>query len=164
MAKKLTATFTTTVVRLDGGARHHVIPVPDEIAAALKAAKARRLVVTINGKPVKRALQNHADGGSFVLLGQPLLAALGLKRGSAVVIEIGPDPAPDRLEVPDEFALVLAEDAAARERWATFTVGRKRSLLYYVASAKQESTRIKRSLELATKIRTHTLYNDQRAP
>lgn len=160
MAKKLMARFTATVVRLDSGARHHVIPVPEELAAKLKAAKARRLVVRINGQPLKRALQNHADGGSFILLGQPLLSELGLKRGSVVVVEIRPDPTPDRLDVPEEFALVLAQDAAARARWETFTVGRQRSLLYYVASAKQEATRIKRSVELATKIRAHTLHGD----
>ena len=152
--------FTATVVRLEGGARHHLIPVPDQAAAAFKAAKVRRLVGTVNGQPIKRALQNHADGGSFLILGHPLLRELGLERGATVTVELKPDPTPDAVEMPEELAAVLAQDAAAQARWRTFTAGRRRSLIYYVTSAKQEPTRIKRSLELARKIRTHSLYSD----
>jgi hypothetical protein len=161
MKKNLTARFTAEVIRLDTGARHHLLPVPASIAAAFKAAKVRRLIGTINRHPINRALQNHADGGSFLLLGQPLLGELGLKRGSIAKVELKPDPKPDTLELPEEFATALAQDEAARARWETFTPGRKRSLLYYISSAKQEATRIKRSVELTQKIRTHTLYGDK---
>lgn len=161
MKKKLTGRFTAEVVRPDTGARHHLLPVPDAIAAAFKAANVRRLVGTLNGHAIKRALQNHADGGSFILLGRPLLAETGLKRGSIVQVQLKPDPTPDELELPEEFATALAQDAAARARWETFTPGRRRSLLYYVSSAKQEATRIKRSIELTRKIRTHTLHGDK---
>jgi hypothetical protein len=161
VAKKLIARFTTTIVRLEGGARHHILPVPDAIAAAFKKAKVRRLIGTINGQPIKRALQNHADGGSFLILGRPLLRELGLKRDAVATVELKPDPKPDAVEMPDELAVALAQDAAARARWATFTPGLQRSLIYYVTSAKQEATRIKRSVELATKIRTRGLYSDR---
>ncbi len=63
--------------------------------------------------------------------------------------------------MPDAFALVLEQDPAARERWDTFPVGRQRSLLHFITSAKQEATQIKRAWELAEKIRTHTLYGDK---
>ena len=148
-------------MRLDGGARHHIIPVPDAVAAAFKAAKVRRLVGTINGHAIKRALQNHADGGSFLILGQPLLRELGLKRGATARVELKPDPKPDAIEVPAELAVVLAQDEPARARWETFTPGMQRSLSYYVTSAKQEPTRIKRSIELAAKIRTRSLHSDR---
>lgn len=161
MPKNLTARFTAKVIRMDTGLRHHLLPVPDRIAAAFKAAKVRRLLGTINGHPIKRALQNHADGGSFLLLGQPLLAELGLKRGSIAEVELKPDPKPDTIELPEEFAIALAQDSAARTRWGAFTPGFQRSLLYYISSAKQEATRIKRSLEVAHKIRTHSLHSDK---
>jgi hypothetical protein len=161
VAKKISARFTATIVRLDGGARHHILPVPDTLAATFKAAKVRRLIGTVDGKPIKRALQSHADGGSFLILGQPLLRELGLKRGAVVDVMLRPDPAPDVVEVPDELLAVLAQDEPARERWETFTPGFQRSLAYYVTSAKQEPTRIKRSLELAKKIRTHSLHSDK---
>ena len=154
------ARFTTTVVRLEAGMRYHALPVPDDIAEKLKAAGVRRLIATINGHTCKRALQNHADGGSFLIVGQDLLKQCGLKRGSTATVSLVPDPEPDELEMPDAFALVLEQDPAARERWATFPVGRQRSLLHFITSAKQEATQIKRSWELAEKIRTHSLYGD----
>lgn len=86
-------------------------------------------------------------------------AGIGLK--TPVVAEFKPDPAPAKLDLPPEFQAVLNQDAAARARWDTFTVGRRRSLLIYLTSAKTEPTRIKRSLDLARMIRTHTLYGDK---
>ncbi len=159
--KTESVSFVGEIVRLDTGLRHHVLPVPDAVGSAWRKAKIRRLVGTLNGQPVKRALQSHADGGFFLLLGQVLLRELGLKRGSRVQVVLGPDPEPEALDIPEEFALVLAQDEAARTRWESLTLGMQRSLAYYVSSAKQEPTRIKRALDLALKLRTRTLHSDR---
>ncbi len=140
----------------------HIAPVPEDIAATWKAAKVRRLAGTLNGMPVRRALQSHADGGAFIMLGRPLLKEAGLTPKSTLVWDLAPDPKPEDLDIPDELSLALDQDPEARARWESFTLGRRRSLTYYVASAKQESTRIKRSVELTHKLRTHTLYGDKR--
>lgn len=163
MAKaKLVFRFTSPLVRHETALGvTHILPVPDEAAAAWKKAKVRRLVGTINGHPVKRALQNHADGGSFLMMGKPLLDEIGLTLKSIAKLEIGPDPTPDELDLPEEWLAVLAQDDAARQRWESFTIGMRRSLAYYITSAKQEPTRIKRSLELAKKLRTNGLYSDR---
>lgn len=139
----------------------HLLPVPDEAAAAWKKARVRRLIGTVNGHPVKRALQSHADGGSFILMGRPLLAEIGLTLKSVARVELEPDPAPEELDLPAEWLAVLDQDAAARRRWDGLTVGLKRSLAHFISSAKQESTRIRRSLELAKKLRTHGLHRDR---
>jgi hypothetical protein len=162
MPKNKVIRFTSTVVRLDTGMRYHALPVPDDIAETFKASGVRRLIATINGHTCKRALQSHADGGSFLIVGMELLKTCGLKTGSTALVTLSPDPAPDGLDMPDAFALVLEQDEAALERWNTFPIGRQRSLLHFITSAKQEATRIKRSWELAEKIRTHTLYGDKR--
>jgi hypothetical protein len=159
----LSARFTATVVRLDTGMRYHALPVPEALAGAWKQAGIRRLAGTVNGLPVRRALQSHADGGSFLILGQDTLKEAGLKRGSNALVELAPDPEPDALDMPEVFTLVLEQDDAARARWESFPLGRRRSLLHYITSAKQEATRIKRSWELAEKIRTHSLYGDKQA-
>lgn len=157
------ARFTATVVRLDTGMRYHTLPVPDPVADAWKQAGIRRLVGTVNGHPIKRALQNHADGGSFIILGLDTLKEAGLKRGSTALLELTPDPEPDTLDIPEVFTLVLEQDDAARARWETFPLGRRRSLLHYITSAKQEATQIKRAWDLAEKIRTHSLYGDKKS-
>ncbi len=162
MRKTTPVRFTSTIVRLETGMHYHALPVPDDVAAKFKAAGVRRLIATINGHTCKRALQNHADGGSFLIVGQDLLKTCGLKLRSTATVLLAPDPKPDALEMPETFALVLEQDDEARARWETFLIGRQRSLLHYVTSAKQEATQIKRSWELAEKIRTHTLYGDKR--
>lgn len=138
-----------------------IAPVPDEMAAAWKKAGVRRLEGTLNGLPVKRALQSHADGGSFIMLGRPMLKEAGAGPRATVRFELWPDPAPDTLDLPPEFVEVLSQDDGARARWQTFTVGMQRSLLSYVTSARREETRIRRSLELATKIRERGLHSDR---
>lgn len=162
MPRSTSVSFTSTVVRLETGMRYHALPVPDAVAAKFKAAGVRRLIATINGHTCKRALQNHADGGSFLIVGGDLLKTCGLKLRSVATVSLAPDPEPDDLDMPEAFALVLEQDPAARERWNTFPIGRQRSLLHYITSAKQEATQIKRAWDLAEKIRTHTLYGDKR--
>lgn len=159
-AGKLAFRFTARVVLVDQGMRYHALPVPDEIAAAWKKAKIRRLVGTINGHPVNRALMNHAGGGSFFIVSRDLMKTAGLGLKTPAVLDFKPAPAPANLDIPPEFEAVLNQEPAARARWDTFTTGRQRSLLIYVTGAKTEPTRIKRSLELARKIGTHTLYGD----
>lgn len=164
MAKPSLYRFNSTVVRLETGMRYHALPVPDDVAAKLKAAGVRRFIAVINGHSCKRALQNHADGGSFIIVGGDLLKTCGLKLRSTATVSLTPDPEPDALDMPEAFALVLEQDDQAHARWNTFPVGRQRSLLHYISSAKQEATQIKRSWELAEKIRTHTLYGDKSRP
>jgi len=160
MAKPSLVRFTSTVVRLETGMRYHALPVPDDVAAKFKTTGVRRLIAVINGHTCKRALQNHADGGSFLIVGGDLLKTCGLKLRSIATVSLSPDPEPDALDMPEAFTLVLEQDDAARARWETFTIGRQRSLLHYITSAKQEAAQIKRSWELAEKIRTHSLYGD----
>jgi hypothetical protein len=160
-AGKLAFRFTSLIVRLDQGMPFHALPVPDQVADSWKKAKVRRLVGTINGHPVKRALMNHAGGGSFFIVSRDLMKSAAISLKTPAVLAFKPDPAPDQPDVPEEFLVTLAQDAAAKKRWDTFTPGRQRSLLVYVTGAKTEPTRIKRALELARMIRTHTLYGDR---
>ena len=149
--------YTSSLVRL---AHFHVLPVPDKIAMTRKKAGIRRLIGTINGHPIKRALMSHADGGSFLIISRSTIKTTGISFRTNAVMEFRPDPAPHQLDLPEELRLALDQDDAARERWATFTLGRQRSLVSYITSAKTEATRIKRAVELATRIRMHTLYGD----
>lgn len=153
--------FSAKVVRLDGGMRYHAVPVPDAVAEKLKAAGSRRVLATIGAHTFRRGLMNHAEGDSYIVLGGDILKTCGLREGSAVVVTLAPDPEPDALEMPECFALVLEQDDEARSRWESFPVGRRRSLLHYITSAKTEATQIKRSWDLAEKIRTRSLHGDK---
>lgn len=153
--------FTTKVARLDGGIRFHVVPVPDDVAEKLKAVGSRRVLATIGGHVFKRGLMNHAEGDSYIVLGGDILKTCALREGSSITVALAPDPEPDALDVPECFTLALEQDDEARARWETFPVGRRRSLLHYITSAKTEATQIKRSWDLVTKIRTRSLHGDK---
>ena len=153
--------FAAPVLRMQTGLRQHYVPLPAEVAAACAAAGGmRRVIATLNGHAFRRAVQSSRDGERFVLLGLPLLREIGARPGDMVTVSLAPDPEPDRIDLGDELAAALEQDAAAAERFFAMPPGRQRSLAYYVTSAKREDTRIARALELAHKLRTHTLYGD----
>lgn len=47
-------------------------------------------------------------------------------------------------EIPEEFALVMKKNAAAKRAFENLTPGRQRAYLLFFASAKQSATRVKR--------------------
>ena len=156
-SRRLEFRFTSSLVRL---APLHARPVPEAAATAWKRARVRRLIGTINGHPIKRALMNHADGGSFLFVSRDFIKEAGLGFKSPAALVFRPDPVPDRLDRPEEFQAALAQDDAARTRGETFTPGRQCSLLSYLTGTKTEPTRSNRAVELATKIRTRRLDGD----
>ena len=142
------------------GMRMHYIPIPDDIAEALHANGTRRVVGTINGQRINRALHGNGEGGWRLMLGRAALREVGVQYGDTAIVEVQSDPTPEVIDLPDELAEVLTQDEAAAERFYGMTPGRQRSLAYYVTSAKRPATRVKRALELAHKLGTHTLYSD----
>lgn len=152
--------FAAPVLRLETGLRQHYVPLPHDIADAFQAAGVRRLAATLNGHPVRRALQGRRDGERYVMLSHDLLRQIGARFGDIVTIHLQPDPEPDRIDLADELVEALRQDAAAAERFYGFTPGLQRSLAHYVNSAKRPETRVRRALELARKLRTYTLSSD----
>ncbi len=126
----------------------------------MKNAGIRRLIGTINGHPIKHALRGHADGGNFLIASRSIIKTARISFRMNAVMEFRPDPKPHQFDLPEELRLALDQDDAARERWATIIIGRQRSLVSYITSAKTEATHIRRAVELATRIRKHTLYGD----
>jgi len=152
--------FAAPVLRHDAGLRFHYLPLPDDVADALEADGVRVVAATLNGHAFRRAVQRRRDGPRHLVLGQTILRAIRAGYGDAVEVVLRPDPDPGRVDLGEELEAVLAQDEEAAARFFGMTPGRQRSLAYYVTSAKRTETRIKRALELAHKLRTHTLYGD----
>ena len=145
-----------------GFLQQHYAPVPAEIAEEVIAAGNRRVLVTVNGKTVSRAIKNSKDGEYFVLFGLSLMKEIGVEMGDELALSLEADPDPDYVDLGEEFAEVLELDEEAAARFYSFTVGRRRGLALHVNSAKREETRIKRALEIAHKLKTYTLYGDSK--
>ena len=144
-----------------GFLNHHYLTIPPEVADDFASRDVRRVIASFNGKEYRRAINGRKDGEKLLILGNSILRDLKLKMGDRVKVILRDDPNPDEIELGEEFEEVLEQDDEAAARWATFTPGKQRGLCYYINSGKRVETRIKRALEIAEKIRTHTLYGDK---
>jgi hypothetical protein len=140
----------------------HYLPVPDDVAAILIEHGVRRIIVSLNGRVFRRALHNVKDIGPFIFISKTLLRDIGAGLGDMVSVELRADPDPDFVEICEELQVALEQDDEAGDRFYAMTPGRQRSLAHYANSAKRVETRIKRSLELAYKLRTYSLHGDKK--
>ena len=153
--------FMAPVLRLETGLKQHYVPLPKEIAEALLEAGARRVIATLNGYAISRGIQGRKDGDRYLMLGRPILREMNADFGDMVIVSVEPDPAPDVIELGEEFQAALDQDPEALARFLSFTPSRQRGLAYYVNGGKRVETRVSRALEIARKLRTYTLYDDQ---
>lgn len=153
--------FAAPVLRQRGGLRFHYLPLPVEVADALSGDGVRRVVIVLNGEPFRRAVQQSAEYGPHLVTGRPILRAAGAHLGDMVTVVLRPDPDPDAVDIPAELKEVLDQDPEAAARFEEFTPGMRRSIAIYVEQARRTETRVKRSLELARRIRTRTLHGDR---
>jgi len=66
------------------------------------------------------------------------------------------------LDIPQELTEWLAYDDEARTVWEKLTPGKQRSIGDYVRTGKRTETRIKRSEEIATKMKKGLLYSQNK--
>ena len=82
-------------------------------------------------------------------MGGDLRKKAGIKRpGDMVTIELWLDPEPDRIDIPEELAETLDFIPEMKAAWDQLKPGMKRSMCYWVGSAKTAPTRAKRIAEL----------------
>ncbi|GAB5520289.1 MAG: hypothetical protein RhofKO_25400 [Rhodothermales bacterium] len=153
--------FVAPLMMQDRGMRMYYVPLPIDIGDAFTEAKVRRIVGTVNGAPIRRALHGRRDAERTIMLSKAFVRQQKLALGDMVPITLSADPDPDFVDVPEEFEAALQHDPEAAERFASFTPGKKRSLVTYIHTAKRTETRMKRALEMAYKLRTYTLNGDR---
>ena len=144
---------------LEGKYTFAQVEIPEIIEAQLPLGRLRTKG-KINDQNFTLGIQRRKTGASFFMISKPIFKKANLSLSQKVRIQFYLVD-PSLLEIPEEFNEVLLQDELANKIWETFTLGRKRSLLHYVISAKSIDTRIKRSLELAYKFKTNGLYSQQ---
>ena len=93
------------------------------------------------------AWQPSEDGRHFLMLSPSLRKSLGKTFGDQVVVRFRVvDDA--KVVIEDELSAALRTNAQASAMWKSLTAGKQRSLNQLVASAKLQSTRLKRASEL----------------
>ena len=155
--------FAAPLLRSDSGfLKQHYLPIPLDISDAFHEAGVKRLIVVLNGTSYRRALLGRLDGERFIYISQSVMKAADISLGDMVELSLSADPEPDRIDIPEELVIVLEDDEPAARRFYSMTPGKQRGLSHYISSAKREATRIKRSFEIAEKLRTYTLYGDKK--
>lgn len=138
--------FEARIVPLQWGrATYTILPVPDEIVAALEAQGAKRVEGEIGDYPINLAL-SRADkdvfDGVFLWTGKSFLNDAGLTPGDVLEVRLRPAD-PDHVEMPDGLAAALAA-AGLTAAWQALSPGKRRGLVHTVATAKRPETKLKR--------------------
>jgi hypothetical protein len=101
------------------------------------------------------------DGYALVALSKDLLKKQGFKVGDKVWFRLSKDESEYGMTFSPFFKEVLGQDKVAEMEFNKLTIGRQRGLLHYTDSAKTEETELKRSVEIAEKLKTNGLYKGQ---
>lgn len=121
---------TYTILRLPADALHSLGP-------------CRRVEGEIAEHPVNLALSRApVVDGVFLWTGASLLERIGIAPGEPVEVRLRPAP-DDRVDLDPDTEAAL-RTAGKMEAWESLTPGRRRGLLYQIATAKTDPTRHKR--------------------
>ncbi len=152
------AAFTASLSPAEGPMIHHLIIVPEEVSAMYRKDKgAVRILCSVEGMEEFPCALNPRGEDYVIMASKQLIRKHHLKEGIPFKVSIRPD-LNDGLELPEEFLEVLNQDGHANQLFEALLPGLKRSLLYYIRSAKSTDTRIKRSFQIAEKLKTGQLH------
>lgn len=145
--------------KIGGG---HFVQVPKYVSDFFGVKGRTRVLGTMNGVEIDRALIPDGSGGHEIIIGTDVRKKTKVKEGMKIAFEIYRNPEPDSVEIPEELQVALDLEPEALEKFEKFTPGMKRNMAYWVNSGKQTETRIKRSLEILRRIMTGELFGGRK--
>jgi hypothetical protein len=120
-----------------------------------------RFTGTINGVAVEQALMPGRSGFHYISIGGTLRRKLKLQEGDMVNVELTRDERPDDfVELPEALVAALELEPHIQEKFDALTPGYKRSLSYWINSAKGVDTKVKRALEIVKRLESGTLKRE----
>ena len=144
--------FEGQIVPMEWGTSiYTVLPLPDEVAQALQAQRARRVEGEINDHPINLALTTApVIDQVFLWTGKSLLDQIGIAPGEPLEVRLRKAPE-DVVDTPEDVMLALRQ-ADATAIWEALTPGKKRGLLHQINTAKRAETRAKRIAKLIAEL------------
>ena len=119
------------------------IEVPTEVIEGLGGGKKPAVVVTIGSFSYRSTVA--VMGGKFLIsLSAERRAESGLKGGDPIEVDLQLDTTPREVNVPEDLAAALAEDAAAKTFFETLSFSNKNKHVVSITDAKTPETRQKR--------------------
>lgn len=149
MKKPKTYRFTAPLEKMDAQMAFMYVEVPIDVEQEFGTRGRVRVLGTVNGVAVDRALMPQKSGVHIIILGGDIRRAAKLKRlGDPVHVEFWKHPNPDELDLPEALAETLDFLPDMKTAWEALTPGMRRSMCYWVGSAKTDATQAKRVAEL----------------
>jgi hypothetical protein len=128
-----------------GRSTYTILRLPEPVVTAL--GNSRRVEGEIAEHPVNLALSRAPLlEGVFLWTGQSLLDRIGITPGEPVEVRLRPAP-DDRVDLDPDIEAAL-RSAGVMDQWEALTPGKRRGLLYQIATAKAEKTRLTRIAKL----------------
>jgi len=145
--------FQVHLEHVDGPMVHHVIIVPDDISKQFITGKgSARILCSIGLQPEFPCALIPRHDRYVIIASKKLIKEYHLQLEIPFGISIRIDPG-NGLEIPEEFSEVLSQDGFAFQAYEALNDGGKRGYIYYIRQGKSIDTRIKRSLEIAEKLK-----------
>lgn len=135
--------------KIGGG---HFVRVPASVSKFFGTKGRVRVLGTMNGAQVDRALIPDGEGGHDIIVGTDVRKKTKAEEGKKVVIEIYRNPNPDDIDIPEELTEAINMEEEAIRKFAKMTPGMKRNMAYWVNSGKLPETRAKRAVEILRRI------------
>jgi hypothetical protein len=131
---------------------NHFVRVPVSVTKFFAAKGSVRVLGTMNGVEVDRALIPNGEGGHEIIVGTDVRKKTKVEEGQKVVFEIYRNPAPNEIDIPEELSAAIEMEPEAIRKFAKMTPGMKRNMVYWVNSGKLPETRVKRAVEILRRI------------
>ncbi len=133
------------------------VTVPYDVELEFGTKASVRIIGTVNGVAMDRALKPMGDGSHYIVINADLRRQAGLRTGNEAVISFVRNEEPDVLEIPEELEAGFQIEPGSKELFEAHMPGVKRGVVYWINSAKTPATREKRAVEMLRRIVSGTL-------
>lgn len=86
------------------------------------------------------------EGKGYVTFSKARMKEIGVHNEDKVKLALSKNTSEYGIDFPEELMHILDQDEEARKRFEALTIGKRRTLLYYIAQAKGIDKRIERAL------------------
>lgn len=150
------ADFKSTLSTMESPLWNSHLPVPDRIATKFKQAGIKRFTCIIDDKyTFSCAIMPNGNGSFFILMNKDKVKKWKLNFGQQVQIKLVSDTSEFGMEVPEEFDVLLNEDAIFKTHFSNLTPGKQRNLLYLVGKYKSSDLKIEKSIIIAEHLKAN---------
>ncbi|MFN0199879.1 MAG: YdeI/OmpD-associated family protein [Bacteroidia bacterium] len=141
--------FTTILEELDSAVWSYHFVVPQAVAQYFIERNEKRVVCTLNhSQTYQCGLMPKGEGEYFINVNKTIRNKLGITLGDSLQVCLVADESEYGLPMPEELAELFKMDDEGSQSFHALTMGKQRSLLYWVGVPKTTDGRIRRALAL----------------